>query len=84
MRKFYILYIVIALLYLILSAVDRLYRIDALFLSIVSILMWVAFFLIAMRQMLTTAKANRKFKHYFFAIISFLMLFLTVYRIITR
>lgn len=85
MKKYHIPFIIFSLLYLILFMVDLLIcRIDQLYFSIISILTWGSFLLIAIKQMLTTEKTKRKFKNCFFIIVSFLVLFLTILRIITR
>lgn len=85
MKKYYTIFIIFCLLYLILFTVDVLIcQIDKLCFSISIILVWSMLFLIAIKQMLMTVKTKRKFKHYFFIMVSFLTLFLTIFRMIMR
>lgn len=83
MNKYYIVYIILSILYIILFIVDmtNVCHIDPLYLQVSYILMWIVFLLVALKQMLTSKKTYR---NYVLVAINLLILFLLIYRIITK
>lgn len=83
MKRNYTFFIVVCLLYSMLSVIDIIYRIDKLYLSIGNTLLWAAVFLVAIEQM-SKVKVDRKAKHYVGVILAFFLLLLAIFRMITR
>lgn len=84
MKKYYIAFSCLGLLYVAIVILSFIVSIEQLFLSICSILVWAMLAVIAIKQMVIIEKNNRVFKHYFFVVISLMVLLLTIFRIIIK
>lgn len=83
MSKNYIIYIILAVLYIVLLIIDmaNIYHIDQLYLHIGYVLTWGVLLLSALNQLFTGKKTYR---NYVLVAINLLILCILIYRIVTR